>query len=84
MQGWMHRSQVRAPPMCLHAVSRQCYQSYTCSKALWLYVVGPDLKCLYDVQGGVRRAPYLNFDAQLLQPPISGYIEVGSPSRCFS
>jgi hypothetical protein len=27
------------------------------------------------LQGSVKRAPYLNFDAQLLQPPASGYIE---------
>ena len=27
------------------------------------------------LQGSVRRAPYLNFDAQLLQPPNNGYIE---------
>ena len=42
--------------------------------------MGPDLSCLCDVQGGARRAPYLNFDAQLLQPPASGVIEVGSAS----
>ena len=46
--------------------------------------MGPTVTCLYDVQGGARRAPYLNFDAQLLQPPVSGVIEVGSAFSCVS